>query len=147
MSYDQNNVFAKILRGELPCHKLYEDEKVLAFLDILPINPGHLLVIPKYPSASFDTLPPDYAAAVATTAQRLGSALRRAQPQCRGLNYWVSDGAEAGQEVPHVHMHVVPRWDGDGFGFRHGPQNRVKHDADTLAAMAEQVRVALNLSS
>lgn len=142
-TYDPQNIFAKILRGEIPCHRVYEDSLCLAILDIFPVNLGHLLVIPKTPAVTVDELDPDLAGYLMAVAARLSRAVRTAAPQCEGVNFWISDGAAAGQEVPHVHLHVIPRFAGDGFGWKSGPRNRQPQEPAILAALADQLKAAL----
>lgn len=107
-------VFCKIIRGDLPCDKVYEDELVLAFLDISPLAPGHTLVIPKEHHTSSTTLPEAVGSRIMRIAPKVGSALLRAT-DAGGFNLIVSNGAVAGQVVPHMHMHVVPRTPDDGI--------------------------------
>lgn len=115
--YDNNNIFAKLLRGEIPCHKVFEDEHSLAFMDIMPIVDGHCLVIPKVPARNIFDVPADAFAAMARTAQRVALAA------CKAFN---ADGhtlkqyseAAGGQEVFHIHFHILPRHDGLGFRAR-----------------------------
>ena len=140
--YDDDNVFAKILRGEVPCHRIYEDELCLAILDIFPVNPGHLLVIPKVAAVTVPDLAPEVAAHLMAVGARLSQVVRAAAPRCEGVNFWISDCAVAGQEIPHVHLHVIPRFEGDGFGWRVGPNNRKAADQATLGALAARYRVA-----
>jgi histidine triad (HIT) family protein len=107
-SYDPNNIFAKIIRGELPCYKVYEDDKVLAFLDIMPRAPGHTLVLPKAPARNILDIEPEDLAAVAQAAQKIAKA---------AVNVFAADGVTVqqfnepagGQVVFHLHMHVIPR--------------------------------------
>ena len=141
-SYDRSNVFARILRGELPSTTLYEDALVKVILDILPVNPGHLLVLPKAEAALFGQLTEEHVAAMFRVAQRMDRALRQSGILCEGVNLWLSDGESAGQEVPHVHLHVIPRFAGDGFRFRMGPANRrplAKERAEELAQSLKAV--------
>ena len=140
MAYDKNNIFAKILRGEIPCHKIYEDEKCLVFLDIFPVNPGHFLVVPKARAVTLPELDEELAGHLFCVAHRLSKALRSSGLRCEGVNFWVSDGSAAGQEVPHVHLHVIPRWSGDGFGWKIGPTNRQPLRPAELARLAELLR-------
>ncbi len=142
-SYDNDNIFAKILRGEIPSHRLYEDDKCLAILDIFPVNLGHLLVIPKAKAQLVSELAPDLAAHLMAVGARLSKALRQAAPRCEGVNFWISDGAAAGKEVPHVHLHVIPRFAGDGFGWKCGPGNRVPQEAPVLASVAQAIQTVL----
>jgi len=110
----KNCAFCRIVAGETPAATLYEDEFVLAFLDIAPLNPGHALVIPKAHHVSSTTLPPDCAARLFQVAARLGAAVMRAV-DADGFNLLLANGACAGQAVPHVHVHVVPRHVDDGL--------------------------------
>lgn len=142
-AYDSQNIFAKILRGEIPSHKLYEDEHCVAILDIFPVNLGHLLVIPKVAAVTVPELDPEVAAHLMAVGARLSKVVRAAAPRCEGVNFWISDGASAGQEVPHVHLHVIPRFNGDGFGWKSGPNNRQPQDPAALAALADRYRSLL----
>jgi diadenosine tetraphosphate (Ap4A) HIT family hydrolase len=143
MSYDTNNVFARILRGELPSTKLYEDDRVVVILDIAPVNPGHALVIPKAAAQLVAELDPALAAYLFQVGARVSQAVRAASPRCEGVNFWISDGEAAGQEVPHVHLHVIPRFAGDGFGWKAGPNNRQMQTPDQLKAVAGPLKAAL----
>ncbi len=105
--YDDNNIFARILRGELPCKKVYEDEHVLAFHDINPLSPTHILVIPKGPYVSWD----DYSARagdaeIAAFVRALGSIAREAGLVEDGYRLLANTGLNSGQEVPHLHVHI-----------------------------------------
>ena len=110
-SYDPNNVFAKILRGELPCHKVYEDDRAFAFLDIMPRAPGHTLVVPKAPARNILDVDPDDLAHLARIVQNIARA---------GVKVFGADGvtvhqfneAAGGQVVFHLHVHVIPRQSG-----------------------------------
>jgi histidine triad (HIT) family protein len=108
-------VFAKILRGEIPCHRIYEDDAVLAFLDVNPLSRGHTLVIPKEPAATLDQLSDDAAAALGRVLPRLARAVLAATG-ARAFNILQNNGAEAHQAVSHVHFHIVPKLD-DGTGL------------------------------
>src|SRR6266581_588626 len=107
-AYDPNNIFAKILRGEFPCYKVYEDDHVLAFLDIMPRSPGHTLILPKAPARNILDVGADDLAAVATAAQKIARA---------GMQVFNADGitiqqfneGAGGQVVFHLHLHVIPR--------------------------------------
>jgi diadenosine tetraphosphate (Ap4A) HIT family hydrolase len=143
MAYDPQNLFAKILRGEIPSHRLYEDDRCIAILDIFPVNPGHLLVIPKAAAVTVAELEPALVGHLMEVGARLSKAVRAAAPRCEGVNFWISDGAPAGQEIPHLHLHVIPRFAGDGFGWKSGPQNRQPQDPAFLAGLADQIKAAL----
>jgi len=108
-----NCVFCKIVAGEIPCDKVYEDDLVLCFLDIAPLTLGHALVIPKEHHTSATTLTDEVAARMFQVAPKIGQALVRATDG-GGFNLLLSNGACAGQVVPHAHLHVIPRCNDDG---------------------------------
>ncbi len=114
-------VFSKILRGEIPCHKIYEDEWVLAFLDVSPLSRGHTLVIPKEPAATLDELSEDSAAAMGRVLPRLCRAVK-AVTGVDAYNILQNNGQGAHQAVMHVHFHIIPKQaDGAGLGIQwHG---------------------------
>ncbi|AQT69825.1 HIT-like protein [Anaerohalosphaera lusitana] len=107
-------IFCKIVKGEIPSNKLYEDEQVLAFLDIGPLSEGHSLVIPKDHFERFDQCPPDTLAKVIAAANKLAKAVAAAT-ECDGYNVLCNTGRAAGQAVDHVHFHIIPRNQGDGL--------------------------------
>lgn len=110
-------VFAKILRGEIPCHRVYEDAAVLAFLDVNPLSRGHTLVIPKEPAETIDQLSDDAAAAVGRVLPRIARAVLAATG-ARAYNILQNNGAAAHQAVLHIHFHIIPRFDdGSGLGI------------------------------
>jgi histidine triad (HIT) family protein len=109
-------IFSRIIRGEIPCHRVYEDDKVLAFLDVSPLSAGHTLVIPKEAVATLDRLSEDAAAAVGRVLPRIARAVL-AVSGAPAFNVLQNNGALAHQAVPHVHFHVIPRFpDGSGLG-------------------------------
>ena len=110
-AYDTNNIFAKILRGELPCYKVYEDEQVFAFLDIMPRVPGHTLVIPKTPARNILDIKPDDYAHVARGTHKIAAAAMKAF-NADGITVQQFNEPAGGQVVFHLHMHVLPRHDG-----------------------------------
>ena len=110
-AYDPNNIFAKILRGEFPCYKVYEDDHVLAFLDIMPRAPGHTLVVPKAPARNLLDVKPDDLAHVARVAQKIARAAMTAF-KADGITLQQFSEPAGGQVVFHLHMHVMPRQDG-----------------------------------
>ncbi len=114
MKYEKNCVFCRIVAGEIPATKLYEDEFVVAFMDVSPINKGHMLVVPKEHHVSPASLPEELCGRLFRIASRFGVACKRAL-DAHGFNLHLSDGACAGQVVMHAHLHVVPRWVDDGF--------------------------------
>lgn len=138
MAYDTNNIFARMVRGEIPCVRVCEDEQTLAFMDIMPQSDGHTLVIPKIAGETIiDTPPASLAAAIATT-QRVARAVQHAFG-APGLVITQFNGAVAGQTVLHLHFHVIPVY-ASGAWRAHG---RVKADAAVLEAQATRIRAAL----
>jgi histidine triad (HIT) family protein len=138
MPYDSANVFAKILRGELPCVKVYEDKQTLAFMDIMPSTEGHTLVVPREQAETIFDLSPDAAAALIKTTQRVAKAVREALA-CPGVMLVQLNGAAAGQSVPHVHFHIVPRTAGLDLKL-HG---RAMAKPETLEPIAAKIRAVL----
>jgi len=138
MAYDNNNVFARILRGELPSVKVYEDALTLAFMDIMPSTEGHTLVIPKEPAETVFDLSPDAAAAVMKTTQKIAKAVKKAL-DCPGVMLVQLNGAASGQTIPHIHFHVLPRQGGLDLKL-HG---RSMVDPKTLEPVAARIRAAL----
>ncbi|MEE4184959.1 MAG: HIT family protein [Gammaproteobacteria bacterium] len=138
MIYDPDNIFAKILRGEMPAVKVYEDAATLAFMDVMPQSPGHTLVIPKAPATNIYDLPVEAAAAVMRTVHRLAPAVQAAM-RADGIMVCQYNGAAAGQSVFHYHMHIVPRYVGQSLG-NHGSGMA---PAETLKAYADKISAAL----
>jgi histidine triad (HIT) family protein len=135
----QDCIFCKIIAGTVPCLKLYEDERVLAFLDINPIHPGHTLIVPKSHSANLLELPSGDVAAILPVAQLIGSVVMdELKPD--GFNLHQANGAGAGQSVFHFHMHVIPRRFDDGVVMN---WPLVPGDRAELQAVAERMRAAL----
>lgn len=138
MAYDTNNIFAKILRGEIPCFKLYEDEHTLAFMDIMPQVEGHALVIPKEAAVTLFELSDEAAAAVMRTVRRIGLAQKKALG-AEGVVLMQLNGEAAGQTVPHFHMHLIP---GSIADLRR-PHATTMGNMDQLKALAERIQAAL----
>jgi histidine triad (HIT) family protein len=137
-AYDPNNIFAKILRGEFSCYKVYENDHVLAFLDIMPRSPGHTLVIPKSPARNiFDITAEDFGH-VARTAHRIAAAAKTAF-KADGMTIAQYSEAASGQVVYHLHMHVMPRHDNVGLL----PPASVKEDPKVLEDNATKLIAAL----
>ncbi|MBE0636430.1 HIT family protein [Candidatus Bipolaricaulota bacterium] len=136
-------VFCKMLADEMPASFVYRDVRVSAFLDIQPVNPGHLLVVPNEHVAELGELPVATANAMMEIAQRLAQALRSTQLLCEGVNLFLADGKVAGQEVAHVHLHVIPRSAGDGFGLRFGPEYETLPKRGDLDHIALAIREAM----
>jgi len=110
--------FCDILTGDLPASIVHEDDKCCAFMDIHPLNTGHVLVIPNTHAAGLADLDPDIGAHLFRVAQQIAIALRHSDIPCQGISLSLADGRTAGQEVFHVHLHVIPRTEGDGLGWR-----------------------------
>jgi histidine triad (HIT) family protein len=133
-------IFAKIIRGEIPCHRVYEDAHVLAFLDVGPLSRGHTLVIPKEPAATLDVLSDEASAAIGRVLPRLCRAVKSVTG-CDAYNVLQNNGPEAHQAVFHVHFHIIPKTDdARGLGIE-WPATRL--DPSDGAALAAQLRDAL----
>jgi histidine triad (HIT) family protein len=139
MAYDRNNVFARILRGELPAHRVYEDELTLAFMDVRPQADGHTLVIPKAEAETILEIPAEALAALALTTQRVARAVKKAF-DAPGILIAQLNGRAAGQSVFHVHFHVVPRR--EGLDLRLHARNAAA--PELLAEHAARIRAALD---
>ncbi|HRD74644.1 MAG TPA: HIT family protein [Hyphomicrobiaceae bacterium] len=137
-AYDDSNVFAKILRGELPAERVFEDAATLAFMDIMPRARGHALVIPKAPVRSILDASPEQLAAVMRTVQRVARAQRVAY-SADGTTIQQFNEAAGGQVVFHLHVHVLPRWDGQ----RLQPHTGQMEKREVLAENAKALRAAL----
>jgi histidine triad (HIT) family protein len=135
--YDRNNIFARIIRGEIPCHKVYEDAQTLAFMDVMPQARGHVLVIPKYEAVELTDVPQDYLIAVFSAAKKIIEA------QCKvlhrdGIVQLQLSGEQAGQSVFHYHIHLIP-----GHIHELGKHESVAADQAQLAQLAAQLRAEL----
>lgn len=135
-------VFCGIVEGRLPASTVYEDEIVVAFMDTRPVNPGHLLVVPKRHFEFMNDMDEETGAHLFRVTMRIQQAMRRSLPKCEGINFFLADGAVAGQEVPHVHLHVLPRFVGDPFRLQidYGPAP----DRGELNETAAQICAALD---
>ena len=138
MTYDDTNIFAKILRGELPAHKLYEDADTFALMDIMPRGDGHCLVIPKQPSRNIFDVDGDSLAAVMRTTQRLSRAVMQAF-SADGVTVQQFNEPAGGQVVFHLHVHIIPRFDGVALKPHTGQMEK----PEVLSANAEKIRKAL----
>jgi histidine triad (HIT) family protein len=137
-SYDPSNIFAKILRGELPCYKVYEDDKVLAFLDIMPRAPGHALVLPKAPARNILDIAPDDLAHAMTVAQKIAKAAVTAF-SADGITIQQFNEGAGGQVVFHLHVHVIPR----KSGVMMKPPASEKEKPEVLAEQAKKLAAAI----
>lgn len=136
-------VFCMILTGELEGSFLYRDDLCAAFLDIQPVNPGHLLVVPNRHAAFLADLKEEEGARIFSAARRLAAALRKSGVRCEGVNFFLADGEAAMQEVFHVHLHVFPRYSGDGFGLKFAPTYFQKPDRSELNEIGWKIKNAL----
>jgi histidine triad (HIT) family protein len=136
-SYDPENIFAKILRGEIPCEKLFEDDDTLVFMDIMPRADGHCLVIPKTPARNILDATPAQLADVMATVQKISQAVMRAF-NAGGVTVQQFNEPAGGQEVYHLHFHILPRHEGTSLRAPGQMENR-----DILAANADKIRAAL----
>jgi histidine triad (HIT) family protein len=138
--YDPENIFAKILRGEMPCVKVYEDEQVLAFMDIFPQAPGHVLVVPREPARNLLELTDGALQGAMLRVKRIANAVKKAlNPD--GIVMTQFSGAPAGQTVFHVHFHIIPRKEGEALGAHGGGQA----DMAELQAQAEKIAAAIEM--
>lgn len=126
-------IFSKIIAGTIPCEKVYEDDRILAFLDINPVNHGHTLVVPKEHATNIFDVTPQTLAGMAEVAQKVATAQTTALG-CNGVNLVMNNGEAAGQEVPHIHLHVIPRFTDDGKMPRPHKTPYENDEANTVAA-------------
>lgn len=138
MRYDPENIFAKILKGEIPCHKVYEDEQTLAFMDIMPRSTGHLLVIPKAPARNLLDIAPADLATLITRVQKIAVAAKEALG-ADGVTLQQFSESAGGQEVFHIHFHILPRWEGVRMQAHPAP----KAEMALLAEQAAKIRARL----
>ena len=138
MAYDNDNIFARILRGELPAHVVLDEEHCLAFMDVMPQSPGHTLVIPRTPAENVFALSDEELSSLIVTTRRVAVAVKAAFDP-GGVMLMQLNGADAGQSVCHIHFHVVPRYDGEGLKFH----AREMAAPEVLADHAERIRAEL----
>ena len=137
MVYDEQNIFARIIRNELPAIKVYEDDQVLAFMDIMPQAEGHTLVIPKTPALTLLDLPPEAAAYTIQIVQKIAQAMEKAL-EVKGIVLMQLSGAAAGQTVPHVHFHLIP-----SSVHELGKHALQMGDQEKIKALAEKIKAVL----
>jgi histidine triad (HIT) family protein len=138
-------IFCKLLSGELEASIVHQDDLCSAFMDIQPVNPGHVLVVPNRHAPHLSDLHEAEGAQMFRVAQRLAAALRKSGVKCEGVNFFLADGAVAGQEVFHVHLHVFPRYAGDGFGLVLSAAYSQKPERKELNKIAGRLRDALRV--
>jgi histidine triad (HIT) family protein len=134
-------VFCGIVDGEVEHSPVHEDERVLAAMDIQPVTRGHVLVLPRAHAPHLADLEPEDGPAVFEAARRAAAAVWASGVRCEGVNFFLADGEAAGQDVFHVHLHVIPRYDGDGFGLRF-PADYSVRPREELDETAEAIRTA-----
>ena len=140
---DTENVFDDLLAGKLPASFVYQDELVAAFMDIQPVNPGHVLIVPRQCVRFLCELDDETANRLFLVGRRVAQSIRDSGLPCEGVNMFVADGSAAGQEVPHVHLHVFPRYIGDGFGFNFAERYFELPSRKELDEAADKLRIAL----
>ena len=136
-------IFCEILQGTAESSIVYRDNLVSAFMDIQPINPGHLLVIPNSHAPYLADLEPETGANMFSVAQKLAQGIRDSDLPCEGINLFLADGEAAMQEVFHVHLHVIPRYAGDGFGLTFPKRYFIRPSRIELDAAADNIRSAI----
>ena len=136
-------VLCKLVAGELEVSIIHEDDLCVALMDIQPINPGHALVVPRRHAPYLSDLEPEDGAQIFRVAQRIAEAVRKCGVRCEGVNFFLADGEAAGQEVFHVHLHVFPRYSGDGFSLNLPPDYQHRPAREELNEIAQRMRSKL----
>ena len=136
-------VFCNIVKDNSKASIVYADEKALAFMDIQPVNPGHTLVVPRSHISRLSQLDENTGVHMFKVAMRVAEGLKHSCVRCEGVNLLLSDGEAAFQEIFHVHLHVIPRFQGDGFSIRFGRQYGSKPDKNELDKIAQCIREAM----
>jgi histidine triad (HIT) family protein len=138
-------MFCKIVGGVAPASVVYSDERIMAFLDVQPVNPGHVLVIPRAHAKELSKLDPDDGGQMFKVAMVIAEGLRRSGVKCEGVSLFLADGEAAFQEIFHVHLHVIPRFRGDGFGLKFGPNYGMRSERKEMDTIAAQIRRAISM--
>jgi histidine triad (HIT) family protein len=137
-SLDSRCLFCRIIGGQIPCHRIDENQHVLAFLDINPLTAGHTIVVPKHHAEFLEALPPEWVEGLARALGPLAARVARALGAA-GYNVLVNNGQAAGQVIPHVHFHIIPRREGDGLGYRWKARAASESELAELAARIASV--------
>jgi histidine triad (HIT) family protein len=138
-----NCVFCRILQDKAEASILYHDESCIALMDMQPVNPGHILVIPCVHASYLSELAEDTGAKMFTTGMRMARALRKSGIKCEAVNFFLADGEAAGQEIFHVHLHVLHRFEGDDFGLKFGPHYGAKPSRASLDEVARKIKASI----
>ena len=144
MTASEQCVICKLLAGELEVSMVHRDELCSAFMDIQPVNRGHVLVVPNRHMSEVSALQDKETARMFVIAQRVTRAIRNSGVKCEGINFFLADGEAAGQEVFHVHLHIFPRFEGDGFSLNLPPGYKHRPSRKELDAIAEMIRGGMN---
>ena len=136
-------VFCRILSGEEEVTVIHEDDRCVAFMDVQPVNPGHALIVPRKHAPYLADLEAEDGAQMFRVAQRVAAALRECGVKCEGVNFFLADGEAAGQEVFHVHLHVFPRYRGDGFGLKLPPDYQDRPPREELNEIAQRIKSSI----
>ena len=140
-AYDPNNIFAKIIRGVLPCERVYEDQHTLAFMDIMPQGDGHVLIVPKSPARNMLDVDPAVLGPLMTSVQKLAKGVKSAF-DADGVTVMQFNESAAGQTVFHIHMHVIPRWEGVALLGHSGAMA----DPELLKSQGDKIRKAIGFT-
>jgi len=133
-------IFCKIIKGELPSSKIYEDDELLAFLNIQPVNKGHVLIIPKQHQELIAELDDKTLGNMIALANKINKAIRKSDIKSEGINLFLADGEAAGQDIFHVHLHVIPRFSKDGFGFVFPEGYKNKPQREELDIISQKIQ-------
>ena len=136
-------IFCKIINAELPSSKVYEDDDFFAFMDIQPVNKGHILIIPKKHAELISEMDSENIGKMMVIGGKISSAVRKSKLKCEGINFLLADGEAAGQEVFHVHLHIIPRFKNDGFGFKFPKGYEDKPKRKELDKVAKKIHTSL----
>lgn len=137
-------IFCQIIKGEQPSSKIYEDDSIIAIMDIQPINKGHVLIIPKRHGELMTDLSDEILGKLIAISNRINRAIRSSDITSEGINLFLADGEAAGQEVFHAHLHIIPRFKGDGFGFVFPEKYKDLPPRNELDRIADAIRLKFN---
>ena len=138
-------IFCQITKGEVSSSLIYQDDRVVVFPTLEPVNPGHVLIVPKIHADCLNDLDEETAGHIMKIAKKAAAAIRKSNFKCDGINIFVADGEAAGQEVAHFHLHVYPRFKGDGFGFKYDKSKHfIRMDRKEMDNIAKEIYSHLN---